>query len=230
MFKMVKKSVLIFDMDGVVVDSEATYREAFYEMLAKLGINTESFDYNVIMGMSDIEIWQHIKSEFKLVQAHETLVSQWKNEKINSLKSGKLKLIDGVQKIIVWSKSQGYSIALATSSDRLIAEFVLNTFDINNLFDYSITGSEIIFGKPNPEIFLKVRDFFSVRSSECIVIEDSKNGVLAAKNADMVCIGFQSPNSLLQDLSKADFVVNEFSDYFKSIVLNLICLTNNEGH
>lgn len=97
-------------------------------------------------------------------------------------------LKEGVNELIDYLKENDYKIALATSSDREKAEYLLELVKIKDKFDYIICGNDIVNSKPNPEIFLKAAENLKVEPKECIVIEDSKFGVKAAVNAGMKAI------------------------------------------
>ena len=89
-------------------------------------------------------------------------------------------------------------------------------------FDFIVSGEEVTNGKPMPDIFLKAADHFQSSPDNCFVIEDSSNGVTAAKAAGMKCIGFRNVNSGNQDISKADLIINSFSKTEINNVLNFL--------
>ena len=104
------------------------------------------------------------------------------------IKKNGVPIKEGVNELIDYLKENDYKIALATSSDREKAEYLLELVKIKDKFDYIICGNDIVNSKPNPEIFLKAAENLKVEPKECIVIEDSKFGVKAAVNAGMKAI------------------------------------------
>ena len=90
--------------------------------------------------------------------------------------------------------------------------FVFKKFDLDKFFKAKISGADLKESKPNPEIFIKAAKLSGFSKSECIVIEDSTNGIIAAKSAAIYCIGFNSPNSKNQIYDKADLVVSNFNE------------------
>lgn len=91
-------------------------------------------------------------------------------------------------------------------------DLILKKLDIEKYFDFVVSGEQVVKGKPEPDIFLKVADHYGRQPNDCIVIEDSTNGVLAAKAAKMFCIGYYNPYSGNQDLTKADLIIDNFKD------------------
>jgi HAD superfamily hydrolase (TIGR01509 family) len=102
-------------------------------------------------------------------------------------------------------------LAVASSSHRRLVQYVLRKLEITRLFDLIISGEDVAHGKPDPEIFLMSAKRLKVRPAECLVVEDAKLGVEAAKEAGMKCLGYRNPHSGNQDLSKADIVTDDFS-------------------
>ena len=103
-------------------------------------------------------------------------------------------------------------IAVASSAVRDNIEYVLATFQLTDYFPVQVSGGELEHSKPHPEIFLHTAKLLKKTPANCVVIEDSRNGALAAKAAGMKCIGFQPPGAQFQDLSAADLVIRSFSE------------------
>ena len=103
-------------------------------------------------------------------------------------------------------------IAIASSSPREFIEAVVKKIGIDQYFKILVSGEEIERSKPEPDIFLKAATLLNVSPTECLVVEDSKSGTIAAKKAGMKCIGYQNVNSGNQDLSNADFIVNDIKE------------------
>ena len=107
---------------------------------------------------------------------------------------------------------RGIKMALASSSPRSHIDAVLKMFNLTDYFHAIVCGEDTKEGKPSPDIFLNAAKIINTLPEDCIVIEDSYNGVLAAKAANMKCIGFKNPNSGNQDLSNADKIVTSLED------------------
>src|ERR1044072_4272337 len=102
-----------------------------------------------------------------------------------------------------------------------IINIILKKFELTDLFIAKVSGSELAHTKPHPEIFLRSAQLIRSEPKECIVIEDSKNGVTAAKAAGMKCIGFLNPSSGDQNLANADMVIRSFKELNANIVQSL---------
>lgn len=178
----------IFDMDGLILDTERIAFKSYKEALKEYGYDfTEAF-FLTLVG-TNVKLTKELclnryGSWFPFDLLHEN------HNKITEeyIKKNGVPLKEGVNELIDYLKEKDYKIALATSSDREKAEYLLELVKIKDKFDYIICGNDIVNSKPNPEIFLKVAENLKVEPKECVVIEDSKFGVKAAVNAGMKVI------------------------------------------
>lgn len=201
---------VIFDMDGVLADSEPLSSKSSEIVLAKYGIKKTDQEKKEAFGRRADEIFGDIIRVRKMKIDIPKLVKE-KDETFAKLIRGNLKPIRNSLELVDFFKEMGFKVALATSSHLEKMDPELKELGIEDLFETKISGDEVNHGKPNPEIFLKAAKKLGVKPDECAVIEDSEFGVRAAKNAGMFCIGFKSPNSPNQDLSPADIVVDDLS-------------------
>lgn len=198
-------------MDGVILDSEPLYQEIQQRFFAELGFTVSTTEYNGFIGLGMRSMWEYLKKKHRLQISLDELIA--KNNKkifqtfsqIESLKTNP-NLISFLEKL----KKHGIILALASSTQRTIVDIILKKLQITHHFDFLLGGNEVPKGKPAPDIFLLSAKKMKLPAENCLVIEDSKNGVLAAKRADMFCVGYQ--NSKDQDLSQADLLVNDFSE------------------
>jgi HAD superfamily hydrolase (TIGR01509 family) len=128
------------------------------------------------------------------------------------LQKSDLKAISGIVELLEEIKTMHIPIAIASSSPKLFIEAIVQKIGIEQYFAIMLSGEEVEHSKPEPDIFLKVAGLLKVNPSECLVVEDSKSGTIAAKKAGMKCIGYQNFNSGNQDLSNADFIVNAITE------------------
>jgi beta-phosphoglucomutase-like phosphatase (HAD superfamily) len=117
--------------------------------------------------------------------------------------------------------AEKFKLAIASSSHLETIEKVISKLDLSEFFQARISGTELKHSKPDPEIFIKAAEIVHSRPVECLVIEDSENGVKAAKAALMMCIGYQNPNSGAQDLHQADIIINTFEEINAEKIRNL---------
>ncbi|WP_313562500.1 HAD family hydrolase [Ruminiclostridium cellobioparum] len=197
----------IFDMDGVIIDSEPLHFQTDKMVLRDLGHDIADGELSSFVGVTNPNMWAELIKRYKLDSTVEELLelqSKYKNELFGQ---GELQAISGIPELIDDLKGRGIYIGLASSSSREFIEMVLKGLHIYHNFDVVISGEEVENSKPAPDIFLKAAEVLKVAPAECIVLEDSGNGVKAAKAAGMKCIAFKNPNSGNQDLTLADITV-----------------------
>ncbi len=179
---------LIFDMDGVIIDSEPLWRKAMVIGFNGIGIPFTHEDCRKTTGMrfkEVVQIWlKHHKNETVTPEKLEKDVLDILIELIKT----EGKAIDGVLDVYDHAKKMDLKIGLATSSPHRLLNAVLNKLGLQNSFDSIVSAEFMVHGKPHPEVFLNCAHQLKVKPNECIVIEDSINGVIAAKAAQMKVI------------------------------------------
>jgi beta-phosphoglucomutase family hydrolase len=211
----------IFDMDGVIIDSEPMHFEIDLIMTRQLGLNLTHEDLEKYVGMTNPAMWKHIKEVHHLELSVDELIRMQMDMKLRILKERDDKPIEGIVSLLQALQSAGYPIGLASSSPILFIQAVLDKLQLKPYFSVIVSGEEVPQGKPAPDVFLKAAKLLQVEAEHCVVIEDSRNGVAAAKAAGMTCIGFVNLNSGLQDLTRADFIVDSITQITVSKLKNL---------
>lgn len=206
------KKLIIFDLDGVLLDSEPLYMAMNQGFFAELGVEISDAEYQTFIGIAADKMWGYIKEKGNLPQPVQKLKELEKELKFNTLSEAALEPTPGVTDFLKYLKQQGYTLAIASSGLRKNITLILEKLRLAAFFDLVVSGDEVINGKPAPDIFLKVANHFRLAPEQCVVIEDSTNGVLAAKRANMHCLGFRNLNSGNQDLSRADRIFDHFTD------------------
>lgn len=202
----------IFDMDGVIIDSEPIHNQVDIQTLNQLGANVTKKDLEKYVGMVDNEKWALFKQDFNISISTDEIIDLQVAEKVRIVQESNIEPIEGIKNIIIELKKNNVLIGVASSSPIIYIKEVLKKFKLDCYFDCIICGQDVSNGKPAPDIFIKVSNMLNIDPINCLVIEDSKNGALAAKAAGMTCIGYINPNSGDQDLSSADIVVKSISD------------------
>jgi len=204
---------VIFDMDGVIIDSEPVHRKIEKEIFTELGLNISDDQHKTYTGTSSVEMWTEIIKANQLEISPAEITHTNHERYIRYLKTLKmLPVIDGVKELIKSLFQSGKKLVLASSSSREQIEFILRRLNIRTYFLHIVSGAELPKSKPHPMIFLKAAALAHAEPKQCLVIEDSNHGVTAAKAAGMKCIGFMNPNSGNQDLTQADFRITDFRD------------------
>lgn len=203
---------VIFDMDGVIVDTEPVHKYAYFEHYKELNIPVTEELFATFTGQSTKNVYQILKDKFDLKEEVNDLVLRKRtifNEAFDTKPD--LYLIDGVESLIKDFYSNGIELILASSASKSTIDRVFNRFELNQYFTHKISGENFPKSKPDPAIFLHAADLAKSKHAECIVIEDSKNGVEAASRANLYCLGYKSANSKQQDISKANCIVDDFN-------------------
>ncbi|MDD2382059.1 MAG: HAD family phosphatase [Mariniphaga sp.] len=204
---------VIFDMDGVIVDSEPIHQECEKKMFDLLGIQVSKEEHNTFMGSTDENMWYKLAKTYNLpIRVDEAIQMKKKLYLEHIMHETTIEPIPGVTELIGCLNRYGYLLALASSSPHNQIGYILSHFKIKHFFHAIVSGEDMKNGKPHPDIFLKAAEYIEISPAECVVIEDSTNGVLAAKNAGMKCIGFLHSNSGSQNLSKADYIIHAFDE------------------
>jgi HAD superfamily hydrolase (TIGR01509 family) len=204
---------VIFDMDGVIIDSEALHKRAYYETFNAIGVHVSDDLYKTLTGSSTINTFQRLVSYFHLDQKPEALVLDKRKRYVNFFESDpNLHLVKGVEDLIKYFYSKGFTLVLASSSAMENIDRVFNRFDLNQYFTAKISGADLKESKPHPEIFEKAAILGDTPREHCIIIEDSDNGIQAANDAGIFVIGYHNPLAADQTLLNANMVIKDFKE------------------
>ena len=211
---------VIFDMDGVIVDTEPVHNYAYYEHFKLLGIEVSAEMYASFTGNSTKNVFQKIKDHFEVTEDILTLVEK-KRSLFNDAFDTKadLFLLEGVEELIKQLHQNGIQLILASSSSKVTINRVFNRFNLHSYFSHIVSGEDFPQSKPNPDIFLEAVRLSKSNKENCVVIEDSTNGIKAANAAGIYCVGYRSVNSKQQDYSLANLVIDSFEELdYKNIL------------
>ncbi|API90068.1 haloacid dehalogenase [Marinilactibacillus sp. 15R] len=205
-------NTIIFDMDGVLIDSEYTYFESKTNILNDAGYDVGvSYQYQ-FMGTTYNYMLQTMKDELKLPLEVEDYIKEMNQRRKDIVEKDGVKPIKNIQKLIKRLYKSEFRMAVASSSPKIDIEFAIKSLDLNQYFEFLVSGEEVENSKPEPDIFLYAASLLEVCPNECIVFEDTKNGSKAVKAANMYTIGFANPDYPKQDLSIADEIITDFSE------------------
>lgn len=213
---------VIFDMDGVIVDTEPVHRYAYFQHFSELNIDVSEELFTSFTGNSTRNVFQRVNTIFNLNADVEELILR-KRTIFNDAFDHKedLELLEGVEKLIKNLHENGVELILASSASKVTIDRVFRRFGLHPYFSNIVSGEDFPKSKPHPAIFEFAASLSKAPKENCIVIEDSTNGVLAAKAAGIYCVGYNSIHSKLQDLSKADKIVNHFNELDYNVIANL---------
>ena len=213
---------VIFDMDGVIVDTEPVHHYAYNEHFRQLQIDVSPELYASFTGNSTKNIFERLKLQFNLPEEVNALVETKRNLFNDAFDSKEdLYLLDGVEDLIKNLHSNGMQLVLASSSATVTINKIFNRFGLHQYFTHIVSGEDFPKSKPHPAIFLKAAELAQTPVQSCIVIEDSTNGIKAAKAAGIYCIGYASFHSKMQDYSLADRVISDFKELSYEEIKNI---------
>ena len=213
---------VIFDMDGVIINSEPLHQKAYQMMFNEFNLNVSDELYSSFTGMATYPICEKLCAVFSLNYTSKLLVESKRKHFKSLFENGhEFKLIDGVLKLIQHYKQNGITLVLASSASMANINMIFKKFSLDQYFKAKISGADLKASKPHPEIFEKASKLSGHPKNKCLVIEDATNGIIAAKSAGIFCVAFDGGHSKNQDYSKADIVINDFeaiyTDKLKSI-------------
>lgn len=213
---------VIFDMDGVIVDTEPVHNYAYFQHFKQLNIEVTPEMYASFTGNSTKNIFERLKEQFKLEEEVVSLVETKRNLFNDAFDSKEdLYLLDGVEDLIKDLYSNGMQLVLASSSAKVTISRVFNRFGLHKYFSHIVSGEDFPKSKPHPAIFQQAAFLAQTPVENCIVIEDSTNGIKAAKAAGIYCVGYDSFHSKMQDYSLADRVISDFNELSYKMISNL---------
>ena len=208
-------------MDGVIVDTEPVHHYAYDQHFKQLKIEVSPEMYASFTGNSTKNIYERLKGIYDINDDVQALVQSKRNFFNDAFDSKEdLYLLDGVEDLIKELYNNGMQLVLASSSAKVTINRVFNRFGLHKYFSHIVSGEDFPNSKPHPAIFQHAAFLSGTAVENCIVIEDSTNGILAAKAAGIYCVGYDSFHSKMQDYSKADKVITHFNELNFEIIKN----------
>ncbi|SRR5579875_588946 len=201
---------LIFDMDGVLVDSEPCHLKAYQELLGRYGHSYTAEDNREFLGRKDLTILEILNERYSLGSTPEDLV--WEKENIlrRLLKDAVPR--PGVLTVLEQAGRLDLPAAVASSATLPTIELVVETLGIKSRFQTLTSADDVPHGKPAPDVFLLAAKRLGVDPQHCLVVEDTYNGIRAAKAAGMYCIAVPCDATRHQDHSLADRVLTSLEE------------------
>jgi len=204
---------VLFDMDGVIVDTEPLHRKAYLKTFEKLNVTVPDELYNTFTGNSTQKVCETLIEEFHLkIKWQEIAEIKRKYFKYLFDNDPDFDLIPGVLDLIKHYFDNNITLILASSAHINTINWVFEKFDLEKFFLGKISGAALKESKPHPEIFILAAKISGEPEENCMVIEDSTNGIIAAKRAGIFCAAYKSEHSKMQDYSLADIVVSDFKE------------------
>ena len=205
---------ILFDMDGVLVDSEPLFHKAVNIMVERCGAApiTEEENNRYLLGTTVEETWIRVKELRDVPQTPEELLSGY-NEVVKEVLRSDLVPRPGVKDLIAEAQRRGLPIAVASSSLREWVNLKLSVIGLTDAFAIKLGGDDIENGKPAPDIYIKAAGLIGLEASECIAIEDSPIGLAAASSSGAYTICTLTDSTRHLDLSAADIIIENLEAF-----------------
>lgn len=197
---------MIFDLDGVLVDSEPVNFTAMDQVLATHGLRYSNADDRRFRGRRIADFFAELRQAHPHLPAGEALEHAFTETLVGLVRAGCAPR-PGIPEVLHRLVERGYRLALASSSVPAVIAATLDVLGVRALFETTVSGTDVPHGKPAPDIFLEAARRLRLAPARCLVIEDSRNGMLAALAAGMTCVAVPCPATLDEDFSEAPWRV-----------------------
>lgn len=209
-----KIEMVIFDMDGVIMDSEPLHANAKIEVVEELDLTLPE-DLLFFVGKPNKVFWEAAIGDKEVAYTYDELEFMQYVSILKQMKEKDVKVSKGLKELLQFLKENGIKTAVASSSNRYYIDRVLKYYQLENDFLYTAGGDEVKSKKPEPDVYLKVLEHCDISAENVLAIEDSSAGCQAAFSAGIKCIGYRNPTSGNQDLSKSVYQVDCISEIIK---------------
>lgn len=213
---------VLFDMDGVLVNTEPVHYRMWKEAFHNRGLEVSYDVYKGCIGTTDDYlmdlIWEHYGWDFR---GDKKLLEERMAIEASVPKEESFPEMPGVRDMLKKLYEAGFQLAIASSSPLIRIEMATDYLGVRQYFSLLNSGESVARSKPAPDIYLDTAEKLGVEPAECIVLEDSGNGSIAAVTAGMVCVGLRNPDSGDQNLEKAKVIIDSLSEFTPELVRSL---------
>ena len=197
---------VIFDMDGVMIDSEPLWEKTERILLARRDIDYTADYRDQIVGLNQNDSGKLLVETFQLEEKVEDIISE-RVEILFGIYVEELEVVEHLIPLLNQLRDNNFKLAVASSSPLRVINFVLDMFSLHEYFPIVVSGECTDLGKPHPAIYLHTAERLEVDPAECVAIEDSINGVKSAKGAGMYCIAVPDKRLTQDKFQNADLIV-----------------------
>lgn len=214
---------VIFDMDGVLINSEPVHYRAWKEAMKNRGTDLDYEIYKPCIGSTNGFLMNILHENYGIDKNDTSLVREMEEIKDRIVREEGFPIIEGVRELLERLKASGLRMAIASSSPIKYIRQVVESLDIAGYFEILNSGEFVAHPKPAPDVFLETAKALGLEPEECLVIEDSGNGCKAAKAAGMVCVAYFNPGSGQQDLSTAQMILEGYEEVDGTFLEKVYC-------
>lgn len=203
---------IIFDMDGVLINTEPLHYKCWKEVLKEDGINLEYDAYKGCIGATRDVLLDILREHYdKVYEDPDEILNRMKKKKLQFIEKDGFPMLPGLKESVEILYGSGYRLAVASSSPKDAIEMTLDAIGIQQCFDNITSGLEVKHSKPAPDIFLCAMEKLGMTPADCLVVEDSTNGGKAAAAAGMKCVWYHNPDSGDQTIPQAELEIHEWN-------------------
>ncbi len=216
-------STVIFDMDGVLIDSEPIHQRVNQSFFSRIGTEVGSEFYNSnFVGLPVEQMMVYLKEKHNLKAGVPELMAECGALLYKEFEQSELVPVSGVKELLGLFREEQFNLAVGSSSSPELIRLIIGKLGLDHFFHHLVSGYEVKKGKPEPDLFLKIAGIFNESPENCAVIEDSALGLKAASLAGMPSIGVRNPSSGDQDLSLAELIVPGFGKEERGEILKAL--------
>ena len=203
---------VIFDMDGVLLDSEPLHLDAINAVLGAEGHHLSTQDNELYLGTTLEHTWRNLHAKFGLRASLAHYLPIY-DATVLRLLGQPLTPNPGVRELIAAFQAHGLKLGVASGSQRAWIDATLRSLGVADAFPVVVSGDSVRQGKPEPEIFLRTAELLGIAPARCLVIEDAPNGILAAQRAGMRVVALRTHFTRHLDLGTPDFLIDSLTDF-----------------
>lgn len=206
------KKAVLFDLDGVLIETEKETFRFYQDYFKDKGIIIKDEDFKFKAGRKSVDFFSAILSPEQLQQFNTKEITDLKRELFNTNLDKYVKKVPGGKELLQTLKETGIPMALGSQNESRMINSVLEWLDVRPYFECVLSLDDITKKKPDPEIYLLAASKMSAKPEDCLVIEDSRDGIAAAKNAGMYCVALWHDYMPDDNYKNADAVIKELGE------------------
>ncbi len=204
---------IIFDMDGTLVDTEPFHTEIELNQFKQNKIEISGEEHQQYLGVTSEVMWRQIASKHSISLTTDELIKQNHEESLKYFAAlDSIPVMPELVEVLEKLQANNYKLAVASSSTPEIIDLVLTKTNLKKYFPIIVSGNDVAKSKPAPDIFLFTAHKLGAKPTNCVVIEDSPNGIKAAKAAGMTCVAYNGANVNSEKLQEADSIIQSYAE------------------
>lgn len=215
-------NAVIFDMDGVLIDSYQAHYQSWVFMASRHGLQISERQFRDSFGRTSRESMAQYWGEGRFSETEVKAMDLEKEADFRRIISADFPAMPGARELVAAFDRGGFALAVGSSAPRENVELAVDRLGVRDRLQAIVTGSDVQRGKPDPQIFLTAAQRLGIPPARCVVIEDAQVGIAAAAAAGMACVGFASSGRTRESLSAAGLVIDSLSEVSPEVLRQLL--------